>query len=318
MKYLITGFSGFVSAHFVKYLSGAEKNVSICGLDIVEPAFDFKNYKNVSLSFLKVDLLDKNKVKKIILKFQPNFILHLASLSSVAFSWQNPIISFNNNNNIFLNILEAVRETGIKCRILSVGSSEEYGLVQDKDIPLTESSPLNPTSPYAVARVSQELLSKIYFCGYGIDIIMTRSFNHVGPGQREMFAVPSFAKQMVEMKKKNRHNGSLRVGNTEIVRDFLDVRDVVKAYYLLFQRGKAGKIYNVCGGRGISLKELINLIADYLKIKVALKVDRSLVRPNDNTVVIGDNKKIKEELGWWPTIPLEESIADICDYWMKK
>lgn len=318
MNYLITGFSGFVSAHFVKYLDRIQENANIYGIDIVKPDFDFENYANTSIHFFRVDLLDKNKVKDIILKFQPDFILHLASFSSVAFSWKNPIMSFNNNNNIFLNLLESVRETGIKCRILSVGSSEEYGIVKDKDIPLVESAPLNPINPYAVARVSQELLSKIYVDGYGLDIVITRSFNHVGPGQKAIFVVSSFAKQTVQIKKEGKSKGVLRVGNTDIVRDFLDVRDVVRAYYLLFQKGKTGEIYNVCGGKGISLKKVIKHIAGYLKIKVDLEIDQSLVRPNDNPVIIGDNKKIRDELGWKPEIPLKKSITDVCDYWMSR
>lgn len=317
-KYLITGFSGFVSEYFVEYLNQIQEKANILGVDITKPPFDLKRCNNTGIKFIKVDLLDKNKIRDIILKFQPDFILHLASFSSVAFSWQKPVSSFNNNTNIFLNLLEAVRETGIESRVLSVGSSEEYGIVKKEDIPLSESAPLNPISPYAVARVSQELLSKIYIDGYGLNIVMTRSFNHIGPRQKEVFVVSSFAKQMVKIKKENRNKGVLRVGNLKIVRDFLDVRDVVKAYYLLLQKGKCGGIYNVCAGRGIALKEVINYIADYLRIKVELKVGQSLIRPNDNPVIIGNNKKIRDELGWNPEIPLRKSIADICDYWISR
>ena len=315
-NYLITGFSGFVSRYFVEYLNQTQEKANILGIDITKPSFDLKCYNNIDTKFFKVDLLNRKKIRDIILKFQPDFILHLASFSSVAFSWQKPILSFNNNTNIFLNLIETVRETGIKCRVLSVGSSEEYGILKNKDVPLSESIQLNPISPYAVARVSQELLSKIYVDGYGLNIIMTRSFNHIGPRQKDVFAVSSFAKQMVKIKKENRNKGVLRVGNSKIVRDFIDVRDVVKAYYLLLQRGNNGEIYNVCGGKGIVLKGVINYIADYLKIKVELKVDKSLVRPNDNPVIVGNNKKIRDELGWQPEIPLKKSIADICDYWM--
>jgi GDP-4-dehydro-6-deoxy-D-mannose reductase len=314
-NYLITGFSGFVSRYFVEYLDQIHEKTNILGIDISKPSFDLKRRNNTEIKFLSADLLDKNKVRSIIKKFQPDFFLHLASFSSVAFSWQKPVLSFKNNTNIFLNLLETIRETGIKCRILSVGSSEEYGIVKRKDLPLIESISLNPISPYAVARVSQELLSKVYVDGYGLNIVMTRSFNHIGPRQKEIFVVSSFAKQMVKIKKENRNKRILRVGNTEIVRDFLDVRDVVKAYYLLLQKGQSGEIYNVCSGKGIVLKEIIKDIADHLKIKVDLKVDRSLARPNDNPIIIGNNKKIRDALGWHPEIPLSKSIADICDYW---
>jgi len=315
-KYLITGFSGFVSKYFVEYLNRIHEKVNILGIDVVKPYFDLKHSGSSNIKFSKVDLLNKDRVRRIILRFKPDFILHLASFSSVAFSWQKPVLSFYNNTNIFLNLLEAIREAGIKCRVLSVGSSEEYGIVRDEDLPLSESTQLNPISPYAVARVSQELLSKIYVEGYGLDIVMTRSFNHIGPQQKEIFVVSSFAKQVVIIRKENRSKGVLRVGNLKIVRDFLDVRDVVKAYYLLLENGRNGQIYNVCSGKGVTLKEIINYIADYLKIEVKLKVDQSLVRPNDNPVIIGNNKKIRNELGWHPKIPLRKSIADICEYWM--
>ena len=314
-NYLITGFSGFVSRYFLEYLQQKQEKANIFGVDTVGPSFDFKCGSNINIKFSKVDLLDKDKVRKIVLSSRPDFILHLASFSSVALSWKKPVLSFNNNTNIFLNLLDTVRETGMKCRILSVGSSEEYGIIKNKSLPISESISLNPISPYAVARVSQELLSKIYVDGYGLSIIMTRSFNHIGPRQKDVFVVSSFARQMVKMKKEGRNKGVLRVGNIGIVRDFLDIRDVVKAYYLLLQKGKSGEIYNVCVGRGVSLKELINYIADYLRIKVELKVDQALIRPNDNPVIIGSNRKIRDELGWHPEIPLKKSIADICDYW---
>jgi GDP-4-dehydro-6-deoxy-D-mannose reductase len=314
-SYLITGFSGFVGRYFFEYLHQIQEKADIFGIDIAKPSFDFKRRGNINARFSKFDLLDRNKIKEVIVKSQPDFILHLASFSSVASSWQKPDSSFNNNTNIFLNLIEVVRETGIKCKVLSVGSSEEYGFVGKKDIPISESARLNPISPHAVARVSQELLSRIYVEGYGLNIIMTRSFNHIGPRQNDLFVVPSFVKQMVNIKRKKRGVGVLRTGDLKIVRDFLDVRDVVRAYHMILHKGKRGEIYNICSGRGVALKRLVDYIANYLMIKVVPRVDRSLIRPNDNPIIIGSNKKIRDELGWSPKIPLEESIADICDYW---
>jgi len=317
-RYLITGFSGFVGRYFFEYLNQIRERADLFGVDVSEPSFDLKNNCSVNTRFFKVDLLDRSKVKETILKSRPDFILHLASFSSVALSWRKPVLSFNNNTNLFLNLIEAVRETGIRCRVLSVGSSEEYGIVRKRDLPISESIQLNPISPYAVARVSQELLSKIYVDGYGLDIIMTRSFNHIGPRQNDAFAVSSFAKQMVKIKKVKAARGVLRTGDLRIVRDFLDVRDVVKAYHMLLHKGKSGEIYNVCSGKGMALKELVDYMADYLMIKIEPRVDRLLIRPNDNPILIGSNKKIKDELGWRPEIALEKSIADICDYWAKR
>lgn len=313
-KYLVTGFSGFVSKHFLEYLESLNSNVAVIGLDVNAPEFDYLHFTYVKCSFIKIDLLDKNQVDNIIYIFQPNYVLHLASFSSVAYSWKNPVASFSNNTNIFLNLLEQIRSLNLTCRIISVGSSEEYGNVEEADIPLNEEHTLKPVSPYAVARVSQEMLSKIYVDGYGQDVVLTRSFNHIGPWQRDIFVISSFAKQLVEIKKYNKPV-ELTTGNLSIIRDFIDVRDVVKAYYLLFKKGRKGEVYNICSGEGVSLEMIITKMASLLDINVITKVDSALIRPNDNKIIVGDNTKIKSEVGWNPTYTLEKSLKDIIDYW---
>lgn len=314
-KYLITGFSGFVGRHFVEYLENNEKDCLVKGLDIHNPDFEFDQYKNVKISFEKTDLLFKDQVEYIIHEFQPNYILHLASFSSVAFSWKEPVQSFQNNTNIFLNLIDAVRKLNIDTRILSIGSSEEYGNVNDEDLPLREDHKLSPISPYAVARISQEYLSGVYIDGYGMDIVLTRSFNHIGPMQKSIFVVSSLAKQLVELKKSGKNKGPVVTGDVSIVRDFTDVRDVVRAYYLLLKEGKKGHVYNVCSGTGISLKDLIDIMAKHLNIEVDIIIDNRLIRPADNKRIIGSNEKIKRELGWENRIPLEQSLTDIICYW---
>ena len=232
-KFLITGFSGFVSQHFLNFLENKREPASVLGIDMHEPIFNSDEFKHISCQFEKLDLLDKDDVQNVIYQFQPDYIVHLASFSSVSYSWKNPILSFQNNTNIFLNILEAIRLHNIRTRILSVGSSEEYGNIEDKSVPLCEEHSLKPVSPYAVARVSQEMLSQVYVDGYGFDIVITRSFNHLGPGQHQIFVVPNFAKQLIEGWQNNLKKVKLTTGDLSIVRDFLDVRDVVKAYYIL-------------------------------------------------------------------------------------
>lgn len=313
-KYLITGFSGFVARHFLEFLDQQKRHAYVLGVDIHRPEFNIYGFTFVHCSFEQTDLLNKDQVDNIIYQFQPQFILHLASFSSVAFSWKNPIASFANNTNIFLNLLEKVRSLDLKCRILSIGSSEEYGNVNENNIPLKEDHLLNPVSPYAVARVSQEMLSKVYVDGYGMDIIMTRSFNHIGPGQKDVFVISSFAKQLVEIKK-NRVNNEMTTGDLSIIRDFLDVRDVVKAYYDLFQNGRKGEIYNVCSGNGVALHEVIHKMKLLLDVDVVTKVDPALIRPNDNKIIVGNNEKICNETGWQITYSLEDSLNDIIKYW---
>ncbi len=313
-KYIITGFSGFVSRHFLNMLEANKENAIILGLDINEPDFDYGHFQHIKCKFKILDLLQQSEVENTIFQFQPEYILHLASYSSVAFSWNNPSMSFANNTNIFLNLIEQVRMMKLKCRILSVGSSEEYGNVSADKLPLHEDLELFPVSPYAVARVSQEMLSKVYVQGYGMDIVMTRSFNHIGPWQKEIFVIPSFAKKLCEMKK---HGGELviRTGDLSIVRDFVDVRDVVKAYYMLLKNGKSGEIYNICSGVGTSLRKIVDTMSAILGIEVTCETDPSLVRPNDNRIIIGSNKKLVADVGWVQDITIENSLKDILEYW---
>lgn len=316
-KYLITGFSGFVSQHFLAYLEQLEQYVTVKGIDINEPDFNYTNYRSVKCSFNKIDLLDKSQVDNVIYQFQPNYILHLASYSSVAFSWKHPVTSFSNNTNIFLNLLEQVRSLDIRCRILSIGSSEEYGNVQYADMPLTEEHSLKPVSPYAVARVSQEMLSKIYVDGYGQDVVLTRSFNHIGPGQRDIFVISSFARQLAEIKKFNK-KPAIITGDLSIIRDFLDVRDVVKAYYTLFKTGASGEVYNICSGTGVTLKTIIQMMARILNIEITTITNPDLIRPDDNKIIIGSNKKITTATDWQLGYTLEQSLTDIINYWFDK
>jgi GDP-4-dehydro-6-deoxy-D-mannose reductase len=314
-RYLITGFSGFVGKHFLEYLETLHSPVSVLGVDIVPPDFGLDRLHYMQCDFEKMDLLDREGIEKIILQFQPNYILHLASYSSVAFSWKNPVKSFQNNTNIFLNVLEAVHSVNSKVRILSIGSSEEYGDLAEGHAKFREEDILHPVSPYAVARVSQEMLSKVYAKGYGLDIVMTRSFNHIGPGQKEIFVIASFAKRLVEMKKGSVSSPKLITGDISLIRDFVDVRDVVRAYDGLLKKGKKGEIYNICMGVGHSLKELIQQMISILDMEVLTEVDKRLIRPNDNKVIIGSNEKIKRDIGWAPKIPLRQSLEDVINFW---
>ncbi|MFA4915059.1 MAG: GDP-mannose 4,6-dehydratase [Syntrophales bacterium] len=316
-KFMITGFSGFVSRHFLEYLENHHVESLVKGLDISYPEFEQGNFRSVKFEFERLDLLDKEKVENILYEFQPDYILHLASYSSVAFSWEAPIISFQNNTNIYLNLLEGVRKFNLPVRILSIGSSEEYGNIEKKDLPVTEEHSLKPGSPYAVARVAQELLSQIYTNGYGLDIVMTRSFNHIGPFQKDIFVVPSFVKQLVEIKKK-KGSGKLVAGDLEIVRDFTDVRDAVSAYYLLLTQGKKGEIYNVCSGKGFSLKQIIDKICNILNIDINIHLDSRLLRPNENRIIIGSSEKLKTNYAWELKYTIENSLDDMIRYWQSQ
>ena len=314
-RFLITGFSGFVSKHLLNYLDLREQKLQVLGLDVNEPPFSINDFINLNCDFTALNLLNRSAVHKTIRDFQPDCILHLAAFSSVGLSWQQPVESFKNNTNIFLNLIDAVRKNGCNCRILSVGSSEEYGDISQEKLPLREETQLNPVSPYAVARLAQEHLSQVFVSGYDLDIVMTRSFNHIGPGQKEIFVVSSFAKQVVEMEKAGVARGKLRTGDVSIVRDFLDVRDVVVAYDRLMRQGVRGQIYNVCSGVGVSLREIIELISEITGIGIDIEVDQRLIRPADNRILIGSNEKLRQATGWTNAIPLRDSLSSIIEHW---
>ena len=317
-KYLITGFSGFVSRHFLEFLEERGTHASVLGLDIHAPKFDMRGFRKIKCGFESLDLMDDKRTQEVIYRFQPNFILHLASYSSVMYSWKNPAWSFQNNTNIFLNLLEIVRLLGLNARILSIGSSEEYGNVSDKELPLREEQPLRPVSPYAVARVSQEMLSRVYVDGYGMDVVMTRSFNHLGPGQNEVFVVSSFAKQVAEASKQGVTGLAMKTGDLSIVRDFTDVRDVVRAYHLLLTKGTKGEVYNVCSGSGVTLAGIVSLLSKKKGIEVSTSTDPKLVRPSDNRAIVGSNEKILNAVGWKPGLSLDRSLDDILQDWDRR
>lgn len=296
MKYLITGANGFVGKYFIEYLQETEKDAQIIGVDITDNSLS-------DVEYIQIDLNDRFAVYKMLDKVRPDYLVHLAAMSSVAQSWQDPAGCFLNNTTVFLNLADAVRELDIKCRILSVGSSEEYGIYED---PMKEDFVLHPKSPYSVARLSQEYLSKLYVDYFKLDIVMTRSFNHIGPRQNPKFVIPSFVQQLVKISKGEQEE--LKVGNIEVVRDFLDVRDVVDAYYKILKHSKTREVYNVCSGQGVKLKEIIDMISDILNIKPKVIIDKDRIRPNEIMSVIGDNTKLKTELGWNKKYSLKTSL----------
>ena len=313
-KILITGISGFVGGHFVNYLNSNHKDLKVTGISREPPSWDFVPCNPDSFQHYKADLNDLPKIKTIIEKTEPDFILHLAARSSVAESWGNPVDSFMNNTNIFLNIIDTVRLLDNGARILSIGSSEQYGIVSEADLPLSETRPQSPQSPYAVARVSQEMLAGIYSRGYGLDICCTRSFNHCGPGQKDKFVVSSVVKQFVRIAK-GIQDPVLHIGDGTIVRDFVDVRDVVEAYWLLLTSGRSGEVYNVCSGQGRSILDIVNQLSGIYEIDIDIRQEDSWIRPRDSPAIIGDYSKIYNELGWKPKISFEETLCSIYDYW---
>ncbi|WP_298069281.1 GDP-mannose 4,6-dehydratase [uncultured Mailhella sp.] len=305
-NYLVTGIGGFVGRYFWEYLVEHERDFRVLGIDMLPEA----SWKHPAFYYRQLNLMNEKVVRETISEFQPDYIVHLAAISSVAQSWKMPRNCFINNSTIFLNLVEEVRLTCPAARMLSVGSSEEYGSYPVELMPLQENYTLKPCNPYAAARTAQETLSQIYADSYGLKIMLTRSFSHTGPRQRDTFVIPSFVKQLVNIKK-NGGKGSLRTGNLDVVRDFLDVRDVVDAYWRILTQGRPGEVYNVCSGKGVRLQEVITTTAELLGIEPAIETDPALIRSADTAVIIGDNSKLRETLGWTQVFSLEQTLKDM-------
>ncbi len=311
-KILVTGYGGFVSNHLIDFIEQLDNSYEVFGV-----SRSFISRPNIIKSVFNhiiMDLKQESSVFELIKSIEPDYVIHLASNSSVAYSWSEPVKSFQNNTNIFLNLVEAIRKCNIDCRVLSVGSSEEYGIVQESFLPLSESSPLNPISPYAVARVSQEMISTIYNQGFGLNIVKTRSFNHIGPGQSSSYVISSFAKQIVQRKLKI-EKGPIKVGNIDLIRDFIDVRDVVSSYMAILENGKKGEVYNVCTGNGYSIREILLLLMQISGENCEIETDQNLYRPIDNPIIIGDNSRIKQHCEWFPKYSIDQTLSDVISYW---
>ena len=316
-KILITGIDGFVGGHFVDFLTSHHHVIEIHGIGLSKPSWEFVNVSSALINdshFHVADLNDIPELRSLIKDIQPDYILHLAAQSSVAESWKTPVSSFLNNTNIFLNIIDTVRLIDNGARVLSIGSSEQYGIVSESDLPLTEESPQHPANPYAIARVAQEQLARIYASGYNLDICCTRSFNHCGPGQPDRFVVSAIVKQFVRIAR-HLQDPVVHIGNGAVIRDFVDVRDVVEAYALLLKHGKKGEVYNICSSKGRSVRDIVTLLSQMYQIDVQIHQEQSQIRPIDNPRIIGSFDKIENELGWKPKTPFEESLRAMYEYW---
>ncbi len=315
MRVLITGITGFVGSHLAEYL--LSKNYEIYGTYRWRSRTENIIHIKEKLKLYECDLKDAAAVYNLIKEIKPDMIFHLAAQSYVPMSWSCPSETIITNVVSQINILESVRNLKLDSLIHIAGSSEEYGLVYENEIPIKETNPLRPLSPYGVSKVAQDLLGYQYYKSYNLKIVRTRAFNHEGPRRGEVFVTSNFAKQIAEIEKGKREP-VIYVGNIEAVRDFTDVRDVVKAYYLVLTKGKVGEVYNIASGKGYKIKEILDFYLEKSKVKVEVKVDEKRLRPSDVELLIGDATKIKEECGWQPEIPIEKTLEDLLNYWRER
>lgn len=314
MNILITGASGFVGTHLVESLAKAEKPATIhCvtfrGHNLLA---DFITKKNI----YELDLFDGKKIDQLVQAIKPDQVVHLAALAAVGESFKNPKKVLENNIIISLNLLEAVKKYAKKAAVLFIGSADEYGKVRSDQVPIDEQTELKPTSPYAVSKVAVDYLGLQYFLAYKLRIIRLRPFNQIGEYQGLGFVVSDFAKQIVEAELDKEK--TIKVGNLDAVRDFTDVKDMVKAYSLALKKCKPGEVYNVGSGNGISIKQVLDILLSKAKRKITVEVDKSKYRPVDAKSIVADSTKFRKVTGWKPTIPLEETLERVINYWRRK
>lgn len=305
MKALITGVNGFVGKYLSKYLIA--QGYTVYGTVIED------NVQMEKVNVVKMNLLNKDEVIKTIESINPDAIYHLAGQSAVGLSWKEPTLTMDVNINGTINLLDAVRENNINARVLIIGSSDEYGIIKPENCPISEEHVLNPTSPYAVSKMAQEQIAKLYVNSYKMNLIMVRAFNHIGPMQSKNFVVSDFASRIAEIEKGA--EPVIRVGNLEAYRDFTDVRDIVRGYVMLMESGKIGELYNIGSGNGYKIKDILDTLLSLSNTKIKVEIDPERLRPSDVPIIQCDNLKIKSHINWEPEYDIKDTLKDSLDYW---
>lgn len=315
-KVLITGITGFAGSHLAEYcLSRGDAEVN----GIYRWRSQMENVKHIEkdINLIECDIRDYSSVHKAIDKVKPDFCFHLAAQSFVPTSWSAPAETLTTNIVGELNIFEAVRELKLDTRIQLACSSEEYGMVYPNEVPIKETNPLRPLSPYGVSKVAQDLLGYQYNQSYDMFIVRTRAFNHEGPRRGEVFVTSNFAKQVAEIEK-GLKEPVLYVGNLEAKRDFTDVRDTVKAYWLSLEKGEPGEVYNIASGKSITIQSMLDMLLKMTDKEIEVKQDPERMRPSDVEILEGDATKFSERTGWALKIPFEKTMEDLLNYWREK
>jgi len=317
LRALITGITGFAGSHLAEFILSNHPDVEVYGIMRWRSRTENIEAIEKRVQLVECDLRDATSVKTLLGRVRPDKIFHLAAQSYVPASWNAPGESLTTNIIGQLNIFEAVRELKIEPWIQIACSSEEYGLVKEDELPIKETNPLRPLSPYAVSKVGQDYLGYQYHMSFGLKVVRTRGFNHDGPRRGDVFVSSNFAKQLVEVEKGKRP-AVIHVGNLEARRDFSDVRDIVRGYWLSLERCEAGEVYNLCSGKAYSIQEVLDRLIELSGVKVKIEQDPARLRPSDVPVLIGDCTKFREVTGWKPEIPYDKTLADMLDYWRGK
>lgn len=312
-KVLITGVLGFAGGFLAEHLL-SQKNFSITGTYLSDHQLQNVSYIKDKIELEKLDLLNEEKTSKLIKALKPDIVFHLAALTSPSESFLSPALTITNNITAQVNLLEALKNSGVDAKILIISSADIYGVVDRKDLPIDEQTPLMPVNPYAVSKVAQDFLGLEYFLSYGLKVVRVRPFNHIGPRQSSNFVVASFAKQIAEIEKGKKDN-IISVGNLSSKRDFTDVRDMMEAYLLAIEKGKIGDVYNIGSGISHSISEILEILLSLSAEKIKIEIDKKLFRPKDEPELVCNNSYFVKQTGWQPKIPIKKTLEDTLDYW---
>jgi GDP-4-dehydro-6-deoxy-D-mannose reductase len=295
---LITGVGGFVGGHLADYCVAQ-------GAEVVGP------------SRQEVDLLDADAVRSLVARVQPERVFHLAAEASVSRSWDAPAMVVEHNVSTTSNVLEAVRAEAPEALVLVACSGEEYG--PPEDLPVREDHPLRPQNPYAASKAMSDVLAGFHADAYGLNVVRTRAFNHAGPRQSDTYVVASFARQIAEAEASPSSDGRAVImhGNAETRRDFSDVRDVVRAYWLLAEQG-ASDVFNVCSGRSTSVSDILSRLAAHSSLEVEGRVDPARLREGEVMEIRGSHDKLTDATGWQPEIDFDQTLRDTLDWWRER
>ena len=319
MRSLIIGGSGFVGTYLERHLRtlGHETHITKMPKERVGRNETGRYEQDIAAAVWDLDILDAKAVSRLIERIQPDYIFHLAAQSSVVVSWERPGLTADINIRGSIHVLEAVRRQKKKMRVLLIGWGEEYGKISQEEVPVCEECRVRPGNIYAATKVCQNMIGAIYAQAYGMDVLMVRAFNHIGPKQSPIFVLSDFCRQTAEIEA-GKKEAVIKTGNLDAKRDFTDVRDVVRAYALLTEKGKAGETYNIGSGHAVRVGDILQMILEQSKVKFRIETDPKKFRPLDVPVIEADIRKVCERTGWIPQISLEQTVRETLDDWREK
>ena len=300
MKALITGSEGFIGRHLRAEFEANGYEVIRC--DLVDAD-----------EVISMNIMDRESVQSVLSRYQPDVLVNMAGQANVGLSWKKPQFTFELNTVGLINILEVVRTVNPQMRVIAVGSSDEYGVLLDRGVNVTEDVPVNPTTPYAISKLAQEQFAQLYNRTYGMNICMTRQFNLGGAGQMKGFMISDFASGIAEIEAGNKEY--LSVGNLNSARDFTHVKDACRAVRLIAEQGHAGEVYNICSGETHTAQEVLDKLIGMAKVPIEVHQDPARMRPSDTPVVCGNHDKLTAHTGWQPQLGMDALLVDALGYW---